>query len=178
MDDKITSLVKTMLMKADSQLLLVQHLEQTHEAFEVLMKLFYIDDKRIQQTAASFLVKFLETRVEYIYPYLSQLVLSLKNESRVGVKRNTVRILQEKHFFDRLSADDVGILTDLCFEYLHSAQEPIAVKVFSMTILQYVVELYPELKQELKILIEDQMPYSSAGFKSRGKKVLNVLNTI
>jgi len=31
---------------------------------------------------------------------------------------------------------------------------------------------YPEIMPELKLLIEDQLPHQSAGFKSRAKKVL------
>jgi hypothetical protein len=47
-----------------------------------------------------------------------------------------------------------------------------------MTVLLNIVKYVPELKEELKIIIEDQMPYASAGFQSRGKKTLKALEKI
>ena len=47
-----------------------------------------------------------------------------------------------------------------------------------MSVLLKIVRRYPELKQELKQLIEDQMPFGSAGFVSRGKRVLKALESV
>ena len=63
-----------------------------------------------------------------------------------------------------------------CFKYLESGDEPVAIKVFSMTILYNLSNKIPEIKNELKILIENQLPFSSAGYKSRGSKILKKLN--
>ncbi|GHN02752.1 hypothetical protein WSM22_42410 [Cytophagales bacterium WSM2-2] len=54
-------------------------------------------------------------------------------------------------------------------------KEPVAVRVFSMTVLGNLAVKVPELRNELIPLIEDQMPYVSAGFVSRGRKVLKQL---
>ncbi|MCK5279227.1 MAG: hypothetical protein KAQ62_19445, partial [Cyclobacteriaceae bacterium] len=61
---------------------------------------------------------------------------------------------------------------------LNSGKEPVAVKVFAMTVLFNIVQVYPELSEELEISIEEQMPFCSAGFKSRGRKVLKALSKI
>ena len=37
---------------------------------------------------------------------------------------------------------------------------------------------YPEIKPELKLIIEDQLPHQSAGFKSRAKMVLKQLSKL
>ena len=50
-----------------------------------------------------------------------------------------------------------------------------AVKVFAMSVLSQLVDGVPELSQELRIIIEDQLPYASAGFISRARKVLKDL---
>jgi hypothetical protein len=44
-----------------------------------------------------------------------------------------------------------------------------------MTVLANLAKKLPELKNELVPLIEDQMPFGSAGFISRGRKVLKEL---
>jgi hypothetical protein len=44
--------------------------------------------------------------------------------------------------------------------------------------LQNLAKDYPEIKTELKLLIEDQLPHQTAGFKSRGKKILKELENL
>jgi hypothetical protein len=54
-------------------------------------------------------------------------------------------------------------------------QTSIAVKAYLMTVLAKIAIEYNELSQELISIIELQYPYSSAGFKSRAKKVFKML---
>jgi hypothetical protein len=51
-------------------------------------------------------------------------------------------------------------------------QEKPAVKMFCLVILEKLSNLYPEIKPELILIIETQMPYESKAFKSRGRKIL------
>lgn len=44
-----------------------------------------------------------------------------------------------------------------------------------MTILLNLTHKEPDHKQELHLLIEENMPYEKAAFKSRGKKILKTL---
>lgn len=46
-----------------------------------------------------------------------------------------------------------------------------------MTILHNLSKEHPDLKNELRVAIEEQMPYASAGFKSRGNKILKALGS-
>lgn len=108
---------------------------------------------------------------ELIEPYIEPMILNLKKNITVAVQRNTLRVLQEREMPDSI----IGDAADICFKILESAKEPIAVKVFAMTLLANICKKVPELKNELKILIEDQLPYGSAGFKSRANKILKKL---
>ena len=67
---------------------------------------------------------------------------------------------------------------DICFKFLESPTEALAVKVFSMGVLGNLATIYPEIKTELKLIIEEQLPNQTAGFKSRAKKVLKQLRRI
>jgi hypothetical protein len=62
-----------------------------------------------------------------------------------------------------------------CFEYITSENETVAVKVFSMTILANLSKVYPEIKPELKLILEEHWDQKTAGFKSRAKKILKTL---
>jgi hypothetical protein len=68
-----------------------------------------------------------------------------------------------------------GEIMDICFRFLESPTEALAVKVFSMSVLGNLAALYPDIKPELKLVIEEQLPHQTAGFKSRAKKVLKML---
>jgi hypothetical protein len=68
-----------------------------------------------------------------------------------------------------------GVIADICFKSLIDKKEPIAIRVFSMTVIANLAAKIPELKNELIPIIEEQLPYASAGFVSRGKKVLKEL---
>jgi hypothetical protein len=61
---------------------------------------------------------------------------------------------------------------DLCFGYIASPDEAIAVKAFSLTVLQNFSRRYPEIKNELKVIIEERWDYETAAFRSRAKKIL------
>ncbi|MBY0436098.1 MAG: hypothetical protein K2U26_18555 [Cyclobacteriaceae bacterium] len=109
---------------------------------------------------------------ELIKPHLSRVLKSLEVPAApTAVKRNVVRLLQfidiPKSFQGRAAAS--------CFGYLADKKETIAVRVFSMTVLGNIATKQPELKEELKVIIEDQLPYGSAAFRSRGQAVLKQL---
>ncbi len=127
---------------------------------------------RITQRAAWPLSYCVVAHPELIDGHLSSMLKFVKKPgNHDSVKRNTVRLLQ----FIEIPKRFHGQVVDLCFGYLTNPNEPIAVKAFSMTVLCKLVKGIPDLKEELKIIIEDQMPYGSAGFVSRGKKVLKEL---
>jgi hypothetical protein len=67
---------------------------------------------------------------------------------------------------------------DICFKYLELPDEALAVKVFSMTVPGNLAKKYPEINPELKLLIEDQLPHQTTGFKSRAKKILKQLGNL
>lgn len=141
------------------------------DQFAALMDLFFCSELRIAQRAASVVSACADQHPFLIEPYLEKLVVNLETETSDAVKRNTVRILQSQSIPDKL----LGQVTEVCFRLLRSRQEPIAVRVFSMSVLLNVVRKIPELRTELVYLLEDELPYGSAGFISRATKVLKAL---
>jgi hypothetical protein len=145
--------------------------------FPMLMAYFLNDDEqgyRLSQRAAAIVNAVCEQRPDFLKPYYERIILNLRNEVHDAVKRNTVRLLQ----FHEIPEDLMGETAHICFELLQSAKEPVAIKVFSMTVLLNIVKRVPELKSELEYMIEEQMPYGSAGFVSRGRKILKALQSI
>lgn len=142
--------------------------------FSELMRLFLSENYRITQRSAWALSFCVDNCPDLFNPYIEEIVLNLKKDVSVAIRRNTVRILQKVDIPDEF----LGITADACFHLLASKAEPIAVKAFSMTVLANICVRVPDLKHELKILIEDQLPYGSTGFKNRGNKTLKLLSTL
>lgn len=97
-------------------------------------------------------------------------ITQIKNES---VERNLLMIYAEMPL--AYTAKEKPVLMNLCFDFLISQRAPVSIKVYSMEILYKMVAEMPDIGMELYSIIESQMPFSSAGFKSRGKKILKKL---
>lgn len=71
-----------------------------------------------------------------------------------------------------------GEVVEQLFEWMLDPQIKVAVKVFSMSALADIAKKYPELGAELRLIIEEQIEDGSAGYKSRGRKVLAKLDKL
>lgn len=142
------------------------------DRFPEIMEMFLGDDYRITQRVAWVIIICSEWKPKILKPYIPEMIINLQKPGITdAVKRNTVRILAEFPIPKNME----GVITEICFNYLNNGNEAIAVKVFSMTILERMVDKYPELKDELVASIEQGMEFGSAGFKNRGGKILERL---
>jgi hypothetical protein len=144
------------------------------EAFDELIDLLLHGDLVEMQRAAWIMSHCLDDHPWLVEKHLESLILNLQNDIDVVVKRNTVRVLQ----FVDIPEDLLGNAAEICFSFLNSGKEPVAVRAHAMTILYNIVKKYPELKEELKLSIEEQLPFGSAGIKNRGSKILKALENL
>ena len=108
---------------------------------------------------------------DLIDPYLDNIIQTLKVFTHPGSRRNSLKILMRT----KIPKDFQGSLIDTCFEWLMSSEKTVAVKVYALQIIENHLTFYPELAVELREVVEDQWDKNSAGFKSRGRKVLQRL---
>jgi hypothetical protein len=144
------------------------------QRFADLMNHFLNGSYTVTQRAAWIIHHSTKNDPSLIVPYIQSMIENLKKPVHDAVKRNTMRAFQ----FIEIPEELMGITTEACFNLLGSKNEPVAIKVFSMTVLFNICQKEPDLKNELKMYIEEQLPYSSAAFKSRGSKILKALNKI
>lgn len=110
-----------------------------------------------------------EKAPEIMQPWLPRLVANLQQpDLHDAIKRNTLNVLEELDFPESMDGD----LADLCFGYLANPREAIAIRCNSMTILEKICRRIPELKEELRLILEDQIEHGTPGFKSRAKRTL------
>lgn len=150
----------------------VKYIGKDPTRFNLLIKIFIGGPYRVTQRAAWPLSYCVEAHPTLIKPHLKSVLKMLdKQDAHVAVKRNILRFLQDIEIPRRF----YGVVTDRCFSLMDS-KEPIAVRVFAMTVLANITKEEPDLKKELRIVIEDQLPYASAGYLSRARKVLSVIS--
>lgn len=142
--------------------------------FAELMNLFLHDEYRVVQRSA-WIVKYVaDAHPDWIKPWLKRMLEYCRQPVHDAVKRNVIRILQDMELPKNLR----GIAATICFDFLSSPKEPVAVKAFSMTVLANLSEHEPDLKQELIMVIREQMEWEKPAFRSRGKKILKQLTSV
>jgi hypothetical protein len=137
--------------------------------FAALIELFLKDEYRIVQLATWPVSYVAEAHPELIRKHLPRLIKNLaRTDLHPAVRRNTIRLFQHVAIPKKYQ----GKLMNLCFEYISDPQEKAAVKAFSLTVLDNLAKLYPEIKPELKTIIEERWDTETPAFRSRAKKIL------
>ena len=137
--------------------------------FGQLMSVFFEGPYRLTQRAAWPMNTCAERHPELIRPYLPKLVDLLKSsEHHAAVKRNIVRLLQFAEIPPRLA----GKVYSHCLDLINDPNEPIAVRVFSITVAARIARPEPDLMNELQLVVRENLPYSSAAFRVRAREVL------
>ncbi len=152
---------------------IVNYIGDDKQRFAILMNLFFKGEYRITQRAAWPLSYCVRRHPELITPYFKPLLDNLaRKDIHIAVIRNTVRLLQDVSIPKRYH----GGVMSTCFEFIESPETPIAVKAFSLTILSHLAIDYPEIRRELKLIIEEQWVHATPAFRSRAKRVLREMD--
>ena len=151
---------------------IVKWIGESQERFDELFHLFLEDEYRVVQRAAWPLSYSVIAHPVLVKKHFGKLVKNLhKPGIHDSVKRNTVRLLQ----FVQIPAKFHGEIMDLCFQYINAPTEPVAVKAFALTVLENLAKFYPDIRQEIKLVIEEKWEVESAAFRVRAKKILKNL---
>lgn len=151
---------------------IVKYIGNDVSRFKNLMHLFLKGEYRITQRS-SWIVSYCSiSNPDFIKPYFKQMISKLREKNiHDAVKRNTVKIWSEIPIPEKYN----GEIYEICYSFLHSIEEPLAIKVHSMSVLEKISRKYPDLRKELKITIEEMIPFGKPAIVARGKKVLKLL---
>src|SRR5207244_2470204 len=137
------------------------------EHFKTLIECFLSNEYRLAQRAAWSVNWAAQKKPKLIEPYVKDLVAQLsRKDVHDAVIRNSVRILQQIE----IPASLHGELMNSCFSFIESNSVSVAIKAFSLSTLFNLSKFYPEIKNELKLIIEERWNHETAAFKSRGRK--------
>ncbi len=145
-----------------------------HDAqrFAELMKLVLANEPRVAQRAAYAMSVACEENPHLTTPYLKQLIDVLDQDVHDGIHRNSIRIMQFCALPKRLH----GRITETMFLRIAEPRHSIAVRAFAITVAERMVKLYPELRDEFKLLLEAALRVDPGpAIRSRATKALKAL---
>ena len=141
------------------------------ERIRVLIDLLASSQKEMVQRAAWIISYVAEAHPEAVCPYLPTLAEHLNDSTApTGLRRNVMRVMQFLPIPENLH----DIVLNHAFNFLQNEKETVAVRAFSMTVIQRISVHYPELRNELKLILAHALAHQelSPGFINRAKKIL------
>lgn len=139
------------------------------DRFAELIDFLLLNDTEVARKAA-WALSFCFKNHPFLFDKHVSILIEIMGRKDVhdAVKRSATQALQDMDIPEDLE----GLAYDQGLSILLDPNESIAVKAYSIQILQNIAEKFPELKLELVQLVSDRMPFESAAFQSRGRKLL------
>ena len=148
---------------------IVDHVGSDPKKFAELMSIFFEGEYRLTQRAAWPMNYCAERQPQLIYPYLPRLVAQLERDDvHDAVKRNALRLMQFVDMPSRLKAKTYSICVDL----IADPQQPVAVKVFAISVAAKIARSSPDLLKELRLVVKEILPHSSIALHKRAREVM------
>lgn len=133
-----------------------------------IIDIIYNEKAPLPQRASWLLSTINDKHPDLLVPYIPLFIASIKKIKINGIKRHMVAVLASS----KISKNLQGKLVNLCFDLLLSSDETVVVKVHAMQAIANIALHHPELQNELKAAIEDQLPKTSAAFHARARRIL------
>lgn len=148
-------------------MLLVRWIGQDAGRLAALLEIFLDNDHRLTQRSA-WVVRYVgEPAPGLLAPWFTQMMTMLRRtEVHAAVQRNVLNVF-EAIDVPKTVQDE---LADRCFQYLADPQA--ALRASAITILDKICQQVPELRPELRLLLEKHLEHGPASFQSRAREVL------
>lgn len=164
------------LLKVHSKqnsVLIAKHIGTSADRLSRFMPHYFSNDMVIAARAAWVISCVATENPELFAPYLKKICIHiLKPGLHDAVRRNGAKVLELSVIPNRY----LGVVTDTCFRLLASTSETIATRCYCMTVLEKICRSEPDLRAELKLILTENLPHASAGFRSRSVRTMKALS--
>ncbi|MFK7809438.1 MAG: hypothetical protein AB8F74_16665 [Saprospiraceae bacterium] len=169
--------LKTQLLKEHSKentLQIVDYIGQSTKRYAQLWQLVKTAEPPVPQRASWVLDHSPISYSKKVLPFLSEMIDEIQNlEHHDAIRRNVMKILAAT---SDIPEDQSAVLFDFCVELVINKNTAIAIKAFAMDVMVNIAMPFEELRNEVKVVLEDQVKHGSKGVKSRANKLLKKLN--
>jgi len=139
--------------------------------FKKIIDIIYKEKDPLPQRASWLLAVVNNKHPELLQPYLEKFIDTITDLKIDAARRNMLVVLASHDIQKKLQ----GKLISVCFDFILSPTEVVAVKTHAMQCIANIAKTHRELIPELKSAIEDQLPKTTAAFHSRARMVLKKL---
>lgn len=140
------------------------------DRFAELIDLVLHGERTVSQYASWLVSPCIDLHPFLIRPHLQELIENLSRPNLSDwVIRSTIKALMKT---DDLSEEHQGLALQHCFDYLLNPKMAVSIHVYAMQTAFNISQNEPDLLNELKMVIEERLPYGTAAYKSRGKKIV------
>lgn len=147
-------------------LMIVDYIGGDRQRFGELMSVFFEGNYGLMQRASWPISRCAERWPELVHPYLERLIEQLRRaDVQNATKRNVVRLLQYIDIPPKLQ----GKVYSYCVDLVDDVGEPIAVRAFALTVAAKIALHEPDLKNELRLIVEQHLEHTSAAFHKRAQ---------
>lgn len=116
----------------------------------------------------------LDTEPSRIVPIVTHCFNRRNDLTFPGIKRTIAKML----WLAGVPEEIEGLVVDELFKWVLDPKIKVAVKVYSIDALCQLTFKYPDLKDELLAVIDDQLDKNSVAFRARAKRVLKQLEKL
>ena len=144
---------------------------------KILLKSFfemaYSEEEKYSVRASYVICHLSKVKSDLIEPHTKQIILKLSELNNSGVKKNFLKIFES---YILIKEDELlGILIDVCYSFLLKPSESLATRIYSMQIIFNAAKEIPELKTELKLVLEEILIEEIPSLSQRAKRLLKSL---
>lgn len=160
----------------ETTLKLIRFIQNNPMHFKILIQFMLGNDSLLAQRASWPFSYLAIENPKWLNPYFQKLMNKLKEEgNHPAIRRNILRAFQEIEIPEKHQSE----LLDLTFKFSMSEAMPLAVRAFSITVASHICKPYPELKNELLIILKElgSIPQAPA-IKVRIKSALKELKAV
>ncbi len=170
--------IKDILIKEHSKRatnLVVEMVNNNPKQFDELLLMLFGKDKLLAQRASWPLGYIIEQHPEIAESYWNALLNKLAESPHVAYTRAVYRGLST---VKNLPNEIHGKVVDLCLNSIVSINQPTSVRVYAMYAMLNMVNVYPDLKEELWLSVEPLLHHELPSIKAGAKKVIKQLQKI
>ncbi|MDP4281633.1 MAG: hypothetical protein Q8867_05725 [Bacteroidota bacterium] len=142
------------------------------DLFNDIARIMLKNEEPFSRRAAWVMDTVSEQNPSLLEPWIPAIVDMLEKFSHDGMKRHSLRMLSRSEF---PVASMVKIM-NLCFDWLISPSESVAVKVYCMDLLYRISLSESGIREELRDSIEWRISEETPGFRNHGMKILKKLS--
>ncbi len=148
----------------------VHYIGENQKKFDELISFCFGKDVKLAQHAAWPLGYCAEKHPNLAKKHIRRMIKQISHLGHPAIRRSFLKIFE----YAEIPASEEAKLISECFQFINRKEEFVAVKVFAMSVIARYCKKYPELWPELKSSIELQIPFETAAFHSRAKRILKL----